>query len=84
MKLVRWSFNNLHVPMVKDDDGKLWCTNKSLADALGTTESTIRSVAKRNKDKLKSLSMSICNAKDFILDHKVELGIARVRQDIVL
>ncbi len=84
MKIVRWSFENLHMPMIQDDEGKLWTTNKVLADALGTTENALWLVASKNKDKLKGLSLSNTQAKEFLRLNKVELGIKRLRQDLKL
>ncbi len=84
MKIVRWSFENLHMPMIQDDEGKLWTTNKVLADALGTTENALWLVASKNKDKLKGLSLSNTQAQEFLRLNKVELGIKRLRQDLKL
>lgn len=84
MKIVRWSYNNLHVPMIRDDKGGLWCTNKALSEALGVTEQALRMVYRRRGDKLKGLSLTDCDAKDFITSNKVELGIGRLRKDMLL
>ena len=84
MKIVRWSFENLHIPMIQDDEGKLWATTKTLAESLGVTEDAIRVIAMRNRDKLKGLSVTNSYAKDFIKLNKTELGIKRLRQDMQL
>ncbi len=81
MKIVRWSFNNLHIPVLQDDQGNLFCTTKQIAEALGVTEQAIRTIALRNNDKLRGLSVTDRDAKT-LKSNKVELGIARVRKDM--
>lgn len=82
MKITRWSFNNLHVAMVQNDEGVLYCTTKQLADALCVSEDVIRMAAMNHKDEFGPLSITNFYAKEFFQRHKVELGIKRVRKDI--
>jgi len=44
MKLVRWEFQSLHIPMIEMEDGLLVCCGKQLAESLGTTEGALRSL----------------------------------------
>ena len=56
MKPVRWEFNNLHVPMMEDDQGNLFCTSKELADALQCPEPTLRAMREHYADEFAELS----------------------------
>lgn len=82
MKLTRWEFMGLHMPMMEDDRGELYCTSKALCEALGINEGTLRSVYERHKEEF--LSVSICDAKEFLRQNKVEFGIKRIRSDMRL
>lgn len=84
MKLVRWSYNNLHVPMIQDGNGVLFCTANTLASALNVTEQNIRMLLVNKPEEFKGLSVNCVDAKELIKDHKVELGIKRVRNDMKL
>lgn len=84
MKLVRWSFMGLYMPMMEDEKGELFCTTKQLTEALAIPGSTLRSVLQRHFDEFDFLSVSKCNAKDFLRDNRVEFGVARVRNDMHL
>jgi len=33
MKLVRWSFHNIHMPMMENEEGELYCTSKMLCNS---------------------------------------------------
>lgn len=84
MKLVRWSFNGLHMPMMQDGNGDLWCTSKQLCEGLGITESALRELRRTNKDEFELLSVRKCDAKEFFSEHKIEFGIKRIRKDMSL
>lgn len=84
MKLVRWSFNGLHMPMMMDQSGILWCTSKQLCDGLGVDGDTLRWMRKNHRDEFEGLSVNEIHAKEFLLKNKIELGIKRVRKDMSL
>jgi hypothetical protein len=84
MKLVRWQFQGLVMPMIQDENGELYCTSKAICEALGVCEETLRYVYNTHKEEFSSLSVGNSNAKEFFLEHKTELGIKRVRSDIRL
>ncbi len=84
MKLVRWEFNNLHVPMMEDDQGNLFCTTKQLASALNCPEDTIRRIRRRHEDELADVSKTFCLAKEFLESHKAEFAIGRMRKDLTV
>ncbi len=84
MKITRWSFNNLHVPMIQDDQGNLYCTTKTLAEALDVSEQNIRRLPYDRPEDFAGLSASTTCANSFLKNHKVELGIKRVKSDMKL
>lgn len=64
MKLVRWEFLGLHMPMMEDDNGELYCTSKAICDALGIDKHTMEMIVSRNKDEFGSLRLTNCGSKD--------------------
>lgn len=84
MKIVRWSFNNLHVPMMEGADGNLFCTTKTLAEVLGLDEKTIRSLPERRPEDFEGLNAHSMSVNAFLKENKTELGILRVRKDMKL
>ena len=82
MKLVRWEFQSLHIPMIEMEDGLLVCCGKQLAESLGTTEGALRSLRLIRKKSFSNLSVNSIDAKGFLEKHKVEFGIQRLRKDI--
>jgi prophage antirepressor-like protein len=84
MKLVRWEFNGLHVPMMADKDGLLYCTSKQLCEALGITKQALHEVKRRHADEFSLLRSTESGPKEFLTENKVEFGIKRVKSDMVL
>jgi hypothetical protein len=84
MKLVRWSFQNLHVPMMEDGQGELYCTSRGLCGALNILEDTLRHVYTRHKEEFDSLSVTDCHAKEFLQENRAEFGVTRVKKDMRL
>lgn len=84
MNIIRWSFNNLHVPMIETEAGKLFCTTNTIANSLGTTENAVKQIMRRNKDKLNKLTGTDSISKEFLRLHKTELGILRVKENTPL
>lgn len=84
MKLVRWTYNNLHIPMMAGNNGDLWCTSKQLCGALGTTELALRLLRKRHADEFDANCVSKSNAILFFKENKVEFGVKYVRGDMAL
>ena len=84
MKLVRWTYNNLHIPMMSDSQGELWCTSRQLCGALGLEPKALRELKRRNIEEFEFLSATENGAKEFLKENKTEFGIRRVRQDITL
>ena len=84
MKLVKWQFQGLVMPMIQDESGELYCTSKAICEALGVCEETLRTVYNRHREEFSSLSVSNCNAKDFLKENSEEFGVKRVRADMRL
>ena len=84
MKLVRWEFMGLHMPMMEDEAGELFCTSKALLEALGINKDVVDHIVSRHGKELGTLRAENCQSKEFLQKHKVELGILRVRQDMRL
>lgn len=82
MKLIQWSFHNIHMPMLEDDNGELFCTSETLCESLGITKESLRQYSKRYADELSGLSVNEFNAKEFIAENKEKLGIQRLRKDL--
>lgn len=83
-QLIRWSFNNLHVPMIQGPNDVLFCTSKQLCEALAIQHDTLRKLKQAHKDEFDSLSVTFPHAKDFLRQHKIELGIKRIKSDLTL
>ena len=84
MRLVRWAFNNLHLPMMEDAQGKLYCTNQALTSALGLSPATLRELYAQHKEEFEGACVSSPDAKEFLQRHKTEFGIRRLREDMHL
>lgn len=84
MKLVRWEFQGLHMPMMEDEGGELYCTSKAICEALGINEATMRWTYNQHKAEFDSLSVGKTNAKEFFQQNRAEFGIKRVRKDMRL
>lgn len=82
MKLTKWSFAGLEVPMMEDEDGELYCTSKALCGALGVTEGNIRSFYNDNKAEFDSLTVSNRHAKEFFREHQSVFELKRIRGNI--
>jgi prophage antirepressor-like protein len=83
-RYVRWSFHNLHIPVLENEKGQLYCTSKALCAALGIKASTLRSTAKNHSHLLQGLSVHNLDAKEIVDQHRVEFGILRIRKDMRL
>lgn len=84
MELVRWSYENLHVPLLKDSNGKLWCTNKQLTEALNISDASLRVLKHRHSDEFDDDSVTKRNAVIEVRSRKVEFGYRHVRSDLQL
>jgi prophage antirepressor-like protein len=84
MKLIRWEFLGLCMPMMEDESGELYCTSKAICEALGINEHALRMIINRNKKEFGSLRVTDRYAKEFFQANKTEFGIERVRSDIRL
>jgi len=67
--------------MMETEEGILVCYGKQLATALGTAEDALRKLRSINKDEFSDLSVYNVHAKEFLNQHRVEFGIARLRDD---
>lgn len=83
MKITRWSFNNLHVPMIQDGQGNLYCTTKTLAETLAVSEQNIRMLLYNHPEDFAGLCVNSIDA-NFIKSNRTELGIKYVRKDMKL
>ena len=83
MKLVRWEFQGLHIPMAEDDDGVLWSTEQPILDAFKVDKKAIKYVLNRYSGRFSdSLRVENLDSKEFIRKHRVEFGVLRVRDDM--
>lgn len=82
MKLVKWEFMSLCVPMMEDDAGELYCTSKAIISSLGMTEDQIRRTVSDHKEEFSSLSVRNTHANDFLRRNKAEFNVQRVRDDM--
>ena len=88
MKKVRWDFQGLHVPMMEDSNGNLYCTFKQLSDALQCPEATIRAMRRRRANEFSGFCVSKCNAisdiREFLEQNRIEFGLRYVRDDMAI
>lgn len=84
MKLVRWSFQNLHIPMMEDQAGVLYCTSKGLSTALGLSAQDLKNVRFRYKDRIHPIPAAKVGATAFLSEHHAEFGLRRVGDDALL
>jgi prophage antirepressor-like protein len=84
MKLARWSFQNLHIPMLEDEQGSLYCINQALTSALGLTEASLRKLYFQHKGEFDGNCVTSSNAIQFLREHKTEFGLRYVRGDMRL
>lgn len=87
MKLVRWEFNSLQLPMIEDDEQELYCTSAALCKALGMGQDQLDKIYKKHKNALFPVRPSDRRSnelKSFIKQHRGELHVARVREDMLL
>jgi hypothetical protein len=84
MQLYRWSYRRLHVPMIEDGDGKLWCTSGILCSALMISEPALRMLYHANREKFSGNCVSGAYAIEFLRSHRVEFGLNYVRGDMRL
>lgn len=84
MKLIQWSFHNIHMPMIEDDEGELYCTSEILCGSLGITKEALWQVAKRHTDELTSNCLTNCQAIDFLKQNRNTLNLKYIRSDMRL
>ncbi len=84
MKLVRWSFHNIQMPMMENDTGQLFCTSSALCAALGAQEEALRQVYRRHPNDFEGVCVTDCHAIEFLREHKQEFGMKYVRGDMRL
>lgn len=64
MKLVRWQFLGLHMPMMEDENGELYCTSKAICDALGISYDDLKHITMRHPEEFGNLRVTDCHSKD--------------------
>lgn len=84
MKLVRWSFHNLHIPMLDVPDVGLCFTAKTLADALLVREAHVRQTIYRYHERVQPLSVGEVRAQAFLRENAAAFCILRVKEDMHL
>lgn len=83
MKYVAWEvIPGTCLPMMEDDNGELFGTNKTVSDGLGVNPSTLRTLYQQNKEEFDSLSVLNTDAKEFLRLNKSKFDISRVRSDM--
>lgn len=84
MKLVKWEFQGLTMPMMADESGELYCTSKAICDALGANESNLRDVYSRHADEFGKNCVSNCDANSFLKENKAVFGVKYIRGNMRL
>lgn len=69
MRTVRWSFQNLHMPMMADENNTLWCTSQQLCLALNIELDSLRSM-RHHRDEFSDISVISSHAKEYLKDNK--------------
>ncbi len=82
MRLIRWSFHNVHMPMFENEQGQLFCTTRAICSVLGIKEDAVRQITSTHAAELSSPSVIESHAKAFLDQHRVEFGIKRLRADM--
>lgn len=83
MKYVAWEvIPGTYLPMMEDDNGELFGTNKTVCEGLGIKPSTLREFYRTNKEEFESLSVRNVDAKEFLKANKEDFNIKRVRDDM--
>ena len=84
MRLIRWSFQNIHIPMIENEGGDLFCTTKILSSALNQNPRDLRKIYHRHRDEFDPVTLrGVENLpKEFLEKNRVELGIRRMKEDL--
>lgn len=84
MKLVKWKFNSLEVPMIEIEK-ELYCTSKAICGALNVNLTALTMCYQRNLLEFGSpLDSQNVSLREFLKEHKEYLGIKRVKADLNL
>lgn len=81
MKVVKWSYMGLTVPMIEIEE-ELCTTTSVLAKALGCSSSNLRHIRLHHANEF--LSVNNRHPKDLTAEVKEELGIKRLKKDALL
>ena len=84
MRLVSWSFRNILMPMIEDENGTLLCTSNTLCKALNITPSALSTISNRYKNELSGIRVTDCDPVEFFQEHKHLLDMKQVRGDMRL
>jgi prophage antirepressor-like protein len=86
MQLLEWSYNKLIVPMMEDEQGRLFTTGAILCAALGITENALKKISQRHAQRFSwNENLTDCKATAAFLDqHRDAFGIKRLNKDIKL
>lgn len=77
--LVRWSVNNLFVPMFRINATKqVVTTTRHVAGALGVTEGALRDMLSEHRDNFQLLSAGKSHAKEFLTANRALFAVLRV------
>lgn len=81
MKIINWEFESLKIKMI-ELNGELYCTSKSVREALSVEASTLRQIYRRHEDEFFSICVTDCHANLQML--KNTLGLKYIRKDMKL
>lgn len=88
MELKNWKFHGITIAVIRIMEGLLVCTSKALCAALGLTQGQLDILYSRHIDQLNPLRPTDCVSKNdlmaFLKANRIELGIGRVRTDMLL
>jgi hypothetical protein len=85
MKLIQWSYNNLIVPMMEDDQKCLVTSGPILCAALGIAPKTLDKIAARHAHRFSWYMETNClNISELLSQNRELFGIKRLRKDVKL
>lgn len=83
-RCIAWTFHGLIVPMLEDDEGRLYTTSKQLCAALGITERKLYRIRNNNSDWVAPIRLPDPQSNSLISRNREFLQIKRLAPDMVL
>jgi hypothetical protein len=81
MRKIDWIYKGVSIPVIEDEDGKIFCTGKMICKGLGLKEKDLYNMCLNHPQHFQdSLKYSNLAVKEFIGEHREEFGMQRVRK----